>query len=623
MNLTDEKSFEVYQKNLDTLIKIGPQIYNNILALKPDGRQFEEMTTKSGLPNLRVNSTERKYIVHSSIDPFQEAKRLDEFSKDDGIDTIVILGFGLGYHIEYFIKKYPNKNKIIIEPDLTLFDMCLKTRDVTGILKSENLMIVISKNPVDISHAFWELIEKGTINNIRFSALASYMGGFRDFWTKVQEEFIKVYRTVMVNVHTNQFYKFTWAENIIKNVKHLPNSKIVNDFIGKFESVPAIIVSNGPSLWHNIQSLKGLKNKVLIIAAGTAIRTLYVSDIIPDIMLGVDGGEIISGKYNSINRDDIVFAYNLNIHYDCIEKYKGPKLYFRTNSEVKAKFFDEKLGLNTVELQSGGSCANVATDFAVRLGCDPIIYVGQDLCYYEGKSHADRLIDEKEKRSLVQAVDMDGKEVYSVPQLLNMRDWFERYFKDYTGKKTFINSTVFGLPIKGAIRMDIEEAINKYCKNDIGIEERFKSIIENRTQDNRVTKKEIKEVLDYLLDESEKIKSLSNDRLKIVHDILGNLNRNNTSNLVNRREKIDKITKKIEASEFFKNYIYMDGGDFFLAVKNETEESVQKEKDMISKLKILYAGLKKQYDEVLGRATFLNELIENELINYKGGCENE
>jgi len=78
-------------------------------------------TSKSGMPNFRVKKGEHTFFVHSPYDPRTEAIRWAEKIDLKGFDTIAVLGIGCGYHIEELEKKYPDKNKIVIEPDRNVF----------------------------------------------------------------------------------------------------------------------------------------------------------------------------------------------------------------------------------------------------------------------------------------------------------------------------------------------------------------------------------------------------------------------------------------------------------------------------------------------------------------------
>lgn len=618
----------VFQKNMKLLSEIGPDIYNKIENLETAGYGFEVMFTGNNLVNAKVDMGNRKAILHSNYNPGIEAERIDVLSADDEIDTIIILGLGLGYHIEYLIDKYPYKNKIIIEPDERLFCTCLKVREFKNILNADNVKLILSDNARSISNELGGLCEAHLMSKMRFIALPSYLQPFREFWFDVQEEFVSIYRGIVMNFNTNKFFKFTWTESIFKNIVHISNSATLNEFKDKFKGIPGIIAASGPSLNENVHLLKGLKDRALIVAAGSSINSLLHNGVVPHVMLGLDGGEIMSRMYNKVDNDDILFAYILNVHYDCLNKYKGPKLFFHTTAEHKARFFSHRLGLNTPDLIAGASCANVAADFLYNLGCDPIIFVGQDLCYYKTKTHADGVVghedvgEDDDSDEYIKTEDMDGNQVRTIIQLLDMKCWFETYFKIKKGTRTFINATVRGLPLEGTIRLSLEEVIAEYCSRKITLDGKLKQLFKKSTSKNRVTEENILDLLSDVKKEALKIGRWSKKRINLVYEIQKSLKNRDVSKLVEKRVKVNKVTDKLESSWFFKEFIWMGNSDDLIVIKNKAEMDAVREKDLIKKLEILYKGLEAQFGEVLLRTLFIQKLTGAEIKKFRKGRKN-
>lgn len=618
----------IFAKNMEILSEAGPDIYDKIKNPEVTGYGFEMGVTRNELVNIKVNMGNRKAFLHSNYNPFIEAERIDHCSPDDDIDTIVILGFGLGYHIEYLIDRYPYKNKIVIEPDERLFSTCLKARAYKSILKADNVKLILSDNAVSISMVLGGLCEEHLMSKVKFIALPSYLEPFREFWISVQEEFLSVYRGIVMNFNTNKFFKFTWTESIFKNVFHLSDSAIINDFRGKFKSLPGIVVASGPSLNENVHFLKKLKDKALIVAAGSSINSLLYNGVVPHIMLGLDGGEIMSRMYNKVDRDDILFAYILNVHYDCLNKYKGPKLFFHTTAENKARGLAHRLGLNTSNLIAGASCANVATDFLYTLGCDPIIFIGQDLCYYKTKTHAlgviehDDLSEDDDSDNYIKTEDMDGNPVRTIIQHLDMKYWFETYFMLRKGKRTFINATARGLPLEGTVRMSIEEVAEKYCSREVSFEKKIKQLFKKSVNKSNIDKEKISDLLMEVKAEALKVTRWSKKRINLVYEIQESLKVRDVSKQAVIRVKVNKVTEKLENSWFFKEFIWMGNCDDLIIIKNKAEMDAAREKELVKKLEILYKGLESQFGEVLLRTLYIRKLIGAELKKYRKGRKN-
>lgn len=613
MGLGGSEHLDIYRKNIKVIKKIGPQL---ITKLECTGLEinYEETASKSGQKNIRVEVDGRRVYLHSSFDPRAEAQKLDCIREEDEADTLVILGLGLGYHIDYFMKKYPDKNKIIIEPDINILKCCLMVKSFEGILDAKKVQLILSDSTDGIVKELMRLYNLTLISKVTFIALNSYLSFYRDFWDQLHIDFARAYRDTIMNISTFEHFKFIWTRNILKNAMKIPESAVINDFAGKFKGVPGVVVSSGPSLNKSMHLLDGLYNRAVIVSAGSSINSLLLNGKKPHIMLGVDGGEYMSEMYNKVDRDDIILAYILNLHEDCLDKYKGQKLYLRTNTGDKATYIDEGLGLNSVPVYSGPSCANISTDFLYHLGCDPIIFIGQDLCYTDGKAHAQGYIENassknNDARKRVHLKNMYGEDVTTTNSLLSMKNWFEKYIELRNGDRTFINASASGLSIKGTVEMSLEDVIEKYCMKDLDIEERLFRICMESRNGSRIGRSEVYDFYRRLAGEAKESIDWSKQRIEIVEGVLKKLKAGKTSGIVEKREKMDKITNKMEKTDFYKHFIYSNMGDFSQIIKSKVERDADKNKDIVKKLEILYEGLKKQYSEVLSRGLHVEQVL--------------
>ena len=101
-------------------------------------------------------------------------------------------------------------------------------------------------------------------------------------------------------------------------------------------------------------------------------------------------------------------------------------------------------------------------DAAIRMGCDPIVFVGQDLSFSDGHSHAAGVEKRlKVERTPCTVESVDGSRIPTSSVLL----WFRRWIEDRIARepgRTFINVSQTGARIKGTQEMPLEEAI-KLC----------------------------------------------------------------------------------------------------------------------------------------------------------------
>jgi len=103
------------------------------------------------------------------------------------------------------------------------------------------------------------------------------------------------------------------------------HNNIKNVLVGKFKGIPGILVSAGPSLEKNIHLLKGLEDKCVIMAAGTAVRIMEDFGLAPHFMVGIDAGAKEGEIHSNVKNKDIYFIYSNQVSTYSVDGYKGPK----------------------------------------------------------------------------------------------------------------------------------------------------------------------------------------------------------------------------------------------------------------------------------------------------------
>ncbi|QIB27503.1 motility associated factor glycosyltransferase family protein [Caloranaerobacter azorensis] len=123
----------------------------------------------------------------------------------------------------------------------------------------------------------------------------------------------------------------------------------------------------------------------------------------------------------------------------------------------------------------------MSLSLADYMGCNPIILIGQDLAYTDGKIHAQNSTyefdgnNENLGKDLIEIEDIYGNKVYTSKVWLSFLRWFELYIRE-NPEKEYIDATEGGAKIKGTNIMTLNEAIEKYCTEEINIAERLKNI---------------------------------------------------------------------------------------------------------------------------------------------------
>src|SRR5690606_29193339 len=154
----------------------------------------------------------------------------------------------------------------------------LSTKDLAKNIRQYGFRVVVSQDPIWNSN---EVILNHMGKNIVFRALPAYEKLFSDFLSMMQTNARDLIRQHRGNIATMERFKQQLLENYVDNVVAFVQSCPVKVFFDRFENRPAIIVAAGPSLEKNIHMLNDLRERAVIIAAGSSIKALEKNGIKP------------------------------------------------------------------------------------------------------------------------------------------------------------------------------------------------------------------------------------------------------------------------------------------------------------------------------------------------------
>lgn len=372
----------ILNKNLNAIKKYDINLYNKLITMSSnDGTLSLEYTLKNE-PNLIF----KNYPLHNSTGAYDEASMIIKnlnINKND-LNTFVVFGLGLGYLLDELYTKY--KSTIIVyEPNIQILRLVMEAVDFQDTLNASNVRIV---NDLDMfrTHMLNLCSPQSTLK-------IAFLDSYKQIYTKEMLEVIKqsekTYKVLKFNLNflANSSMKFFMEiiEYIDKKI-YLPQFNLLEN---KLENKPAIIVSAGPSLNNNIDILKKYRDKVCLFAVGTAYKTLKRNGIEPDFVNIIELNNC-SEQISGIDTKNINFISEVYTNRAFFEKTF--KHHFITFSrENPSNLWFEQLISNKCEnkYETKGTVAYNALFCAKIAGCNPIILLGQDLAYTNGKLYAD------------------------------------------------------------------------------------------------------------------------------------------------------------------------------------------------------------------------------------------
>lgn len=417
--------------------------------------------------NLFLQSPSSRCYLHSSYSVDREMKELFRDTNDPE-QILIIFGLGMGYCLEYIQKQDIRYRKVLIlEPFNNIFREMLKIRDFGHLLRKRDVSITIFNDVQKIMPQIMGQVMSS--KKVKFLYHLSYRSIFKEIYQEISKLFMNEKRAFISNTATMDRFLNEWTENqLISLAKNQASASCLH---GKFKNIPAIIISAGPSLEKRIDEIKEIQDRALIIAPGTGARICHQKGINAHIATATDSQKHEASFFRNSSIKVLVGSYRLHPEVDRV----FPHNFLRINlhNDLIAHYFHRYFSLPFDVINDQASVSSVAVELAIKLGCNPIILVGQDLCFYDNKEHAG---EEKDSLNQVlrgqiqEAMDINGELVHTYPSFLVIRRDMELINLKYGGMPAIINATEAGLGIPGVENQKFRDVINHYIRpreNDV------------------------------------------------------------------------------------------------------------------------------------------------------------
>lgn len=622
------------EKNLEVLSEYREDLAQKVrefAKLHPEGSFIVE-PAKSGMPTAKWLHDGKVLYCHSSYDPVREAGNWVEGIKEEVKKTksVIIVGFGLGYHLEEYLKHVPEETRtLVFEPKLENFYNALCTRDLTHLFKAHIHYSVEATNKTIVREiaglTYYDLTESPFLK-----IFPSYDRVFPDYCSFIEKELRENIGGKILNINTILFFADLWPTNFFGNLMNVLNNPGIKNLFDKFKGKPAIIVSAGPSLTKNVELLKEVKEKAFIICVDTALRVLFNLGIMPDVVVLVDGSELNFKHFEGIDPTPVPLIFNCEANVDMIRLHKGRK--FPLNMRVALmdwleKTIDEEYGKID---QSGPSVANIALQVAKKAGADPIILIGQDLAYTGGNSHAsgtalckNDVIKQKNPLDLLKVKDVFGNEVYTDRGFYAMLKSFEGAIEHIEAK--VIDATEGGARIEGTEIMTLREVIDKYCTNAIDVSGVIDGIFDSYPGFPQEKREKLTAAFKDVEKSLKKIKRFAGKGVKLAGELRRFAGKNRlddpkVNKLIKKMDELDKGIKEEEESIVFVQMIIQPvmlqviRGPLANAPDNESEKD--RGIRVALKSQLLYQGIMDVSEYMLGLVEKAIDELRSEII----GC---
>ena len=263
-----------------------------------------------------------------------------------------------------------------------------------------------------------------------------------------------------------------WTDIALQTLPHMAGRVPIQAFAGQGKGKPALIVGAGPSLEYAMEWLPALQDRLIIIAAETALPVLDRGGVQPDIVVAVESMDTAYFGLEGLKSWDkailVLGAHTHQMAWDIPARAICPAL--QAIGPV-GTWLVERLKVPSVE--SGGSVATACYGVAHMLDCETVFGVGIDSAYSYGRYYADGVMRpgglDATRYSAPTSTDMlpafggEG-EVGSNEQMKVYRDWLSSRARTYSNR-WHVNLSKGGARINGwdeMLRADVRELLEGY-----------------------------------------------------------------------------------------------------------------------------------------------------------------
>ncbi len=466
----------LYEDNLRYIECYDELLYRNYLTWNESEQTSESVVTQAiafdGDAYLNIEKNRKLFRMNSCYSPVNEAQEWSsQFFLNNIKQTITMFGMGNGCFLSALKKACRSDAQFVVyEPEIEVFDYLMNNVNMEVLLGDAKIYFIV--RDLNEDHFYDAIFNSLMWNNMSYLIVTEHPQ-YRNIYPQDHAHFcIKVregLENARINRNTTAYFGQEHLKNMIATIPYLRRAQFFEQYRGKFEGAPAIIVSAGPSLDINVELLREAKGKAVIIAVDTAMKRLTELGIYPDFMINVDPIKPISYLGGEKAKDIPLFCCDTS-NREILRMHEAQKILFDVTpfiERLKPDRYSEHYAFGT-----GGSVANSAFSLCHQLKFSTIILIGQDLAYKDGASHAGKEVLGEAQGGIhhVEVEDIFGNMVASRDEWKRFLVWFENAIAKVSGEIEVIDATEGGAKIGGTKIMTLREAIDTFCTGSIDCE---------------------------------------------------------------------------------------------------------------------------------------------------------
>lgn len=348
--------------------------------------QYIVEKSKSGNDTIAVISGGKKLYLHSRFDPLKEAENFKERFNPDKFDCLILLGTGLGYHLQYLREKSEKYKKIIAIDVFPGTEKMISA--VPGMSFLAGLANVVFANGMKHEDLFMLLDDELDLSDFKGIDLVEHPASiniFHDYYIEIKKRITWIINKKTSDLITLNAFGKTYLKNIFKNFQHINNMRPVSGLKDAFSGFPAMVITSGPSIEKHLEMIRSHQSDFFIIAVDSVMKVLNHAGIMADFYLSVDPQAYVAEHLQSVESTTfpVYSISSANI------VFSGKEGFLSLNTHPVSQFMQQIRNIEIGSIDSlTGNVAGDAVMFADYCGFSPVAIAGFDFSFPDKKIYS-------------------------------------------------------------------------------------------------------------------------------------------------------------------------------------------------------------------------------------------
>jgi hypothetical protein len=324
--------------------------------------------------------------VHDPNRPLEEARAWLASVADAArrASAVCVVGAGAGWVIDA-IEELPDELRLLVlEPEPAFCAAMIDRRDYRHLIEAGRLMVLSGPDFEGASDAWRGLGRLATEPPLLVHPVIAV--GRREATVAAAHVVRKAIAGALANEWARRHFAGPYLLNTLRNVPALARESDAGVLFDLYRGAPVVIAGAGPSLNRNLEELRPYRDRVIFIAADTALRPSLAAGLVPDFVVAVDAGIPNARHLTRLPPCDTALVAEASVQSDSLDAFAGRTFLYRVAAHHPWPWL-AAAGVETTILRAWGSVLVTAFDFGIRLGGDPIALIGADLAYTGGQPY--------------------------------------------------------------------------------------------------------------------------------------------------------------------------------------------------------------------------------------------